>query len=51
MNAIIKFRDIVSKVIITDDSKAADVQDILGWLKPTIENGATAVVYKEPKGK
>ena len=33
MNAIIKFRDIVSKVIITDDSKAADVQDILGHIR------------------
>jgi len=49
MNAIIKFRDIVSKVIITEDSKSADVQDILGWLKPTIENGATVVVYKKGK--
>ena len=47
----VKFRDLVSKVFIRDKSKASVVQEILGWLKPTIENGNTEVVIKDKKGK
>ena len=46
---IVKFRDLVSKVIVNKDSKASLVQDIIGWLKPTIETGNTDVVYKHKK--
>ena len=42
----VKFRDLVSKVIVNKKSKASMVQDILGWLKPTIQNGNTEVVIK-----
>tara|TARA_R100000664_G_C2749376_1_gene136779 strand:+ start:1013 stop:1156 length:144 start_codon:yes stop_codon:yes gene_type:complete len=44
---IVKFRDLVSKVIVGKKSKASVVQDILGWLKPTIENGNTKVEVKK----
>ena len=43
----VKFRDLISKVIVNKDSKASVVQDILGWLKPTIENGNTELIYKD----
>lgn len=46
---VTKFRDLVSKVVINKDSKPSLVQDILGWLKPTIETGNTDVVYKKDK--
>ena len=45
----VKFRDLISKVIVNKDSKASVVQDILGWLKPTIENGNTEIVIKDNK--
>ena len=46
MNTV-KFRDLVSKVVINKDSKASAVQDILGWLKLTISNGNTKIIIKE----
>ena len=47
MSNTTKFRHLISKVIINKDSKASVVQDILCWLKESINN--VEVVYKKEK--